>query len=245
MALTYKYQDVLSMIKTFPSGAENHFAPLVCNVATNLIWHAYDWRESLTDLPPFYLIPSEQDHRMPPAIVPTDFHSLRKVTLCQYTQGALWKADMTPLKDLSLTHIESPPTAISYEASFAGFRVHPRVPANMGCPEWFIEGTYKKRPAKILNTTLDTVLPFDDMYLNVWIEAFQWAYFKVLGSPTAGQAQVQGGMIYYTGQMANAVAAIEVMANNEGYNDGDGQVSPSAPLVAGRTGLAGNGMGLF
>lgn len=233
MALTYTYADLLSMIKTYPKAVEDHFAPIVCNLATSLIWHAFDWRASLVALPPFYLVPGEQDHYLPPAIIPSNFHGLRKVELCQYTSGGVNKHELVPLKDLQLTHIKRIPSAISYEASISGFRLHPRVPENMGPPHWFIEGTYKSRPTKITNTTLNTLLPFDDQYLYVWIDTMQWAYDKVSRSPNAGQVQMNGPQVLYTGQLANAMASISAMAENEGFNDGDAQISPGTSLTAG------------
>lgn len=237
MAATYTYNDLLSMVKTFPRDQQNNLAPVLCNLATNLIWHAYDWRESISVLPPFYLIPGEQDHRLPPIIVPTNFHGFRKTDLARYTSGAIAKSPLEPIKDLALTHIQAPPTAISYEKSFEGFRLHPRVPFNIGSPTWFVEGTYKARPTKITNTTMDSTLPFDDQYLNVWVEALQWAYLKMSNSPSAGLAQINGPQTVFSGQLANAMAAIDVMAANEGLNDSDAQIAPSSPLVPGGLGI--------
>lgn len=238
MAKTLRYTDVLDVAgKGLPKRLEDNFASMAANSGTNLVWYAYDWRESLKVLPPFYLVAGEQDHTIPPAIVPTDFHGLRKAVLSRYTQGAITKMELDVIRDLFPTHIKAVPNAISYEPSVSGFRVHPRVPDNVGAPEWFIEGTYKCRPTLITNSTLSTLLPFDDMYFNVQVEAVRWAMLMLSGSPNAGTTQVQNGATAHTGQLATAISFIEMMAAQEGINSGDINIHPAEPLVAGGGGI--------
>jgi len=234
MAKTFTYTDVLTVIgKSLPKAIEDQFSSLAANIGTNLIWYGFDWRDSIKTLPPFYLIANEQDHNIPLATVPSNFHGLRKCQLRHYTEGAIAEFDLFIAKDLLVTHIKAIPHSISYEPTVAGFRVFPRVPANIGAPEWFIEGTYKSRPTKITNATLNTVLPFDDMYFNVMVEAVRWAFLMLSGSPQAGQVQMQNGQIIRSGQIANALAAIEQMATQEGINDGDVRIYPNEALVPG------------
>ena len=222
MAKTFTYTDVLNVVgKAVPKTIEDQFSSLACNVGTNLAWYGYDWRESLKTLPPFYLIANEQDHKLPPAIVPSDFHGLRKCQLSQIQNTSIHKRPLDPTKDLQLTHIKDIPKSIAYEPSISGFRLFPRVPENMGAPEWFVEGTYKCRPTKITNVTLSTTLPFDDMYFNVLVECVRWGFQMLSGSPVAAQ------------QLPLALTAIDQMATQEGLNDGDPRISPSEALIGG------------
>jgi len=232
MAKTFTYTDILDVVgKSLPKILEDQFSSLACNAGTNLAWYAYDWRESLKTLPPFYLTANQQDHNLPLAIVPSDFHGLRKTQLVRYTDQAISKQDLFVAKDLLLTHIKDIPHSISYEASIIGFRLFPRVPNNIGTPNWFVEGTYKARPTLVTNGALNTPLPFDDMYFNVLVECIRWAMLMLAGIPTAGQAQMQSGQVIYTGQLAQALSAIEMMASQEGVNDGDVRISPDQALV--------------
>lgn len=234
MARTLRYSDILEVVTlTLPKDVAAQYVSVAANLATNLIWYAYDWRESLEPLRPFYLIPGEQDFKTQFSVLPADFHSLRKCQLCRYSNGTLFKWDMDVTKDLLLTHIKGTPRSIAYEPTTASFRLFPRVSDSLGCPEWFIEGTYKKRPAAITNATIETFLPFDDMYQNVWIEVLRWAFLSAAGSPAAGEVQMNGSQIVYTGQLGKAMAAVEGMAQSEGSQDGDPHIAPSEPLVGG------------
>ncbi len=48
MAATYTYADLVLMVsKGFPSPFVEQYQGIVCNLATNLIWYSYDWRESI------------------------------------------------------------------------------------------------------------------------------------------------------------------------------------------------------
>lgn len=235
MAATLKYSDVLSMVdKIMPSPVVAQYQGIVCNAATDLIWMAYDWKESLAPLPPFYLVPNEQDILPPMSAIPSDFQGFRKVTLCQYATGCVGKATMTVKKDLQLTNVVGLPSCIEYNAANRAFRVFPRTPSNIGAPFYFIEGTYKKRPTLITNSTLNTVIPFDDFYLPVFIEAFRWAFYAL-----SGQSKAQE-------QYPVALEAINRMASNEGLNEGDIFIAPATSLVGGYSGFPNSGAyGIF
>lgn len=237
---TLRYSDILSIVsKGTPRVAEAEFSSVASNLATNLIWYAFDWRESLEELPPFYLIPGVQDYGTPFTVIPQNFHGLRKAFLGRLNYVKY--PQMAVAKDLEKTHIQGIPTAISYEASLDAFRVHP-IPNNLSAPTWWIEGTYKKRPSAITNSTLNTLLPFDDMYLNVWVEALRWAMYHLLGSEKAGVAVYQNGQLVSTGQLGTAMAAIEKMASTEGLEQGDVFLHPENALVSGGTGFSGNSL---
>jgi hypothetical protein len=58
MAATLKYTDILNMLqRQIPRVTEDMHADSIINAGLNFIWMAYDWRESLSEFTPFYLIP--------------------------------------------------------------------------------------------------------------------------------------------------------------------------------------------
>ena len=63
MAATLKYTDILNMLqRQIPRVTEDMHADSIINAGLNFIWMAYDWRESLSEFTPFYLIPGRQDY---------------------------------------------------------------------------------------------------------------------------------------------------------------------------------------
>src|SRR5574341_1952942 len=101
MAATYTYADVLNVIRPMSaSGAEDRLAATICNVATAFIWNGYDFRETLGELPAFYLIPNEQDHGPPFSVVPSDFIGLRKADLVRLTSAPPTRTELNVLKDI-------------------------------------------------------------------------------------------------------------------------------------------------
>lgn len=240
MANTYKYEDALALCQRYGSKVDDGlFASQVCNIATNLIWMAFDWRESLATLPPFYLIGGEQDYPLPTSSLPTDFHSLRQIYLTRLNDGNPVRDLLVNKNTLELTHLKSIPRCISYEPSIGGFRLFPRPSENMGAPQWLVEGTYKKRPVQITQGTLNTLLPFDDLYIQVWLDAMIYAYRKLQGAES-GDVTYQNGNRVYTGQLAKAMAAIEEMACQEGIQGGEYTIAPAEPLSQGSFSFSNN-----
>ncbi len=243
MAITYTFSDVMNAAqRTFSRQVESDAAAFVCNIFMNEIWNKYDWRESLTVLPPFYLIPNEQDHGTPAVAVPSDFLGLRQAYLTRLTSTPVYRVPLTVLKNLNLTTLYGPPGQIGFDSGKQSFRVFPRVPANMGSPEWCIQGDYKKRPTKITAANLSsTLLPFDDLYLSNMIEVFKWAAWQMAGDQRAGGVQVNSsGNAVFTGQYANAQEAIYKMAENEGFELGDVNIAPREPLAVTSQNMTGN-----
>ena len=233
MALTFTYADALNFIRNqVPAAAEEQKAPIICNIGTNLIWNAFDWRETIEVLPPFWLSPEVQDYGAPLVIVPADFLGLREAQVTDLSSIPPAKYPIRILKFLEPTHMKDLPRSISYEPSVNSFRVFPRVPDSIGAARWKIDGVYKKRPMLLTSTNYTaTILPFDDLYFQVWIEVLRWASFSAVGDQRAGQAVQRGnGSVQYTGQLANAMAFIQAMAANEGFNLGDTTVAPSEGL---------------
>lgn len=222
MGQTYYYSDVVNMISpNISRNVEASTAAHVCNIVTNEIWKRFDWRESLATLPPFYLVPREQDYGAPAVSVPTDFMGLRQAFYTNLNSSPVYYFPLTYARDLGTTSVEGFPTSISYQRDKAAFRVFPLVPANFGAPYYMITGTYKKEPTKVTAANYtNTYLPFEDIYLEVWLEGLKWAFWNLQGDQ---RAMDQYGLFRI---------AIEQMASNEGLELAD-------PILAPREGLVG------
>lgn len=230
---TYTYGDVLSIAgKVTTRPVEDAHAQFIANAANNLIWMRYDWRETIATLPPFFLIPDEQDHGAPQVSIPTDFFGLRTAWIQRNLSAPPTRIRLAIIKNLEVTHVRSLPNAITYNSAADAFRVFPRVPPNIGSPDYMVCGEYKIRPTKVTATTLaTTTLPFDDVYFQVWVDVMKWAILNFGGDPRAGEVSVQNGQTIYTGQLARAIAAIDEMATHEGLELGDPVIAPAEPLI--------------
>jgi len=230
----YTYHDVLSMIDSsvHRKTIETRGTTMV-NLALHEIWDAYDWADTIADLPPFFLVPSTQDY--PDSLYgvkPSDFLGFRQVRFVYLGADPPVKRAMGPQKHLELTENADFPHAISYQKSFDGFRVFPRPAENMGAPLYMVEGTYKKEPTIIATGALDTNLTFGDDFLTTWIEGLKWAGWVLSGDERAGQKIENQGTLQFSGQIGTFQAAIEMKAMEYGLNDGDVHVAPAEPLVA-------------
>lgn len=247
MGLTYTYSDALNFLQNqIPAVTQDSKAAAICNIGTNLIWNAFDWRETIEILPPFWLSPGTQDYGAPLVIVPADFLGLRAVYLTDLSSIPPAKYSRRSLRFLEPTSAQGLPDAMSYEPSTNCFRVFPRTSDGLSAARWKVDGTYKKRPTLVTATNyIATVLPFDDLYFQVWLETLRWAGFSAVGDQRAGQAiQRPNGSVQYFGQLGTAMAFIHGMAANEGFNLGDSTVAPSEALSAGG-GSWSNGISLF
>lgn len=229
---TFTFDNVLRMVgRHVPRNVMDDHSADICNLAYNKIWHRYDWRESLKTLPPFYLIPGEQEIGAPFVSVPNDFAGLRKVDYVYVASDPPTRRPLKVIKDLNITHVQYFPHAIDYNMDTQAFRVFPRSPINVGCPNYQIEGTYKCLPTKILPTTLTTTIPTKDDLIQMWIEGMKWAAFTFAGDQKAGQVQKQGGNTMCSGQLAIFMQTMDECAQNEGLELGDVNISPSEPLA--------------
>lgn len=238
MANTTTFSDVLNIVgKQIPRVGEDYMSGVISSLALNLIWHEYDWRDSLATLPPFYVIAGEQDHFRPIANIPADFWGLRQTFITRILSGIVETHEMMVIKDLRITNLKALPSSICWDPTFTGFRLFPRMPLGMSAPNYFVQGTYKKLATKITALTINSIIPWDDQYLPNFIAVFRWAAFESMGDPHAGQVQYDGNKKVYTGQLALAMAMIDEMASWEGVNNGDPVVAPSQPLVGAGVGL--------
>jgi len=241
---TYTFLDAWNLArKQVTSSTEADHSAAICNLALNEIWNSWDWRESLADLPPFYLIPSEQDHGAPAVTIPANFMGLREAFLVCVNSEPAYRQELEVIKDLRLIHGRQIPHAISYEPSKNAFRLFPRVPDSFTAPNYMVDGIYKKRPTKITAANIqNTTLPFDDVFLSVMLESIKWAAMRIGGDPRAGDLQIrQNGQRVYTGQYGIMKERIEEMAQTEAVDLGNPVIAPreAYPRVRGAGGYTG------
>lgn len=245
MAQTYTIAEALNLVSgQIRKDIEPTLSAYLANIAQNAIWNRYDWRETIADLPPFYIIGHEQDFGPPAVIVPSDFLGLREAYLVSTSATPSRRRELKVRRDLRATGTEALPDEISYEPAKKRFRVYPRVPGGVGATDWLIDGTYKIRPTKITANTLQTTLiPFDDLYFQVFCSALKWVAWDTAGDQRAGAVNIQNGRPVYTGQLGVMHDQIDQMAESEGLNLGDPDIAPTEPLVY-PGGYYGNFLGL-
>lgn len=233
MAKTYKVGQALSMLQTKMKTPDlTPFAAVICDEAMSEIWNAYDWRGSLAELPPFYLMALEQDYGPPLSAVPTDFLQLREA---QY-RDVHGNGSIQPLEvraNLSRTDLAGMPTDISYEPEVISFRVHPMPGSGMAPNRYQVEGKYKKRYTKVTNENLlSLTFPWDDMYFYVYRRVLYWKALEEIGSQLAGTiTYYPDGSVAATGAAANAWNAIQEMLRREGGAEAPENISPSEELA--------------
>jgi hypothetical protein len=219
MARTYTWQDALTRVASYGARAtEDSGAVFAMNEAQNLIWESYHWRETLKELPPFWIIDVEQDYGAPTYAVPTDFLSLTRAYLINV--DGLVRTDLDCRRDIQKTRILALPTALGYAPETETFRVWPRPPYGMGPMLWLVEGVYKFRPTKVTVDNMgSSLLPWDDRHFAAVCAALHWALTPTM-SPNKDQL------------LNVAMGEINLMAMREGLADGDPHgVSPDEGLV--------------
>lgn len=224
MASTLKYTDILNMIqRQIPRIAEDIHAETIVNAGLNMIWMAYNWRESISEITPFYLIPGRQDYPGDIITIPADMHGLQQVFLTYLGGNIASKYPLKVIKQIQKTALYGEPRSITYMTQISGnksgYRVEFRPVQSYGAPYYMIEGTYKKRTPVITAQTLNTTITFDDMYQGVLFDACLYQAKRLAG------AQDAGNFYQY------AQASIYAMASSEGLADGESNFAPSEPLV--------------
>lgn len=243
MAITYTFFDIVGMVgDAVGTAAEAYKAPMACNLAVNHIWTAFPWRQSLGELPPFYIVPGEQTYGPPAVSVPADFLGLERAfhEIRTSSGGVPIVRDLRYIRDIATTDQQDYPKVIGYEGSTRSFKISPRPLTSFGAPWHLIGGKYKKvltltrksngaTVSKVTGEYLDDIyLPFDDLYVHVMAEGVKWAYWVLNSDQRAGGVQVQNGVTSYYGQFGVFHAAIAKMALDEGIALGQPQAGPSA-----------------
>ena len=226
-------------------------AEYTADLTTKLIdrvWK-YDWRETLGDLPPFYVLPLKQDYGKPIYAVPTDFAGLRKATLVRVSDsqssGSATSTTITPqykpliiMGRLTPTFTSGIPESIGFDPATHSFRIFPLLSQGPSTNEWIVEGVYKKLPQTNLYDTTNGVgaprlaseitganfmsclLPLDDRYYNMMSEL-------ALALARKQEAPVKDA--YQLDQYAEALIADA--ARDEQVDVGSAYVSPRESLI--------------
>lgn len=232
--MAYTYDQMLRILtRQVPKNIVEDHGSEICNLATQEVWRKYDWRETLKTLPPFYLIPNQQDYGAPFVSVPTDFYGIRQAYYSYLGQTPTLRRMLKVVKDLQLTTARAIPSSICYNPDTSSFRVFPRVPEGCGAPNYMIDGTYKKLPTAITTSNMTSTLPIAPMYFQMWLSGFLWAGKMLMGDPGAGQSQYGDGQVSYTGYLANFQLHMDRAAESEGLELGDPTIAPSEPLIWG------------
>ncbi len=230
MASSFSVGEALSIAnRAFPRDIEADHAAYIANIAMNEVWHAYDWRVSIKELPPFWLIPLIQDYGAPYYAVPLDFYGLRQAYLVQTTSSPLpRREEMKVIKNIRREYLRGLPRDIGYVPETRSFRVYPQIPENIGASQFLVDGTYKKLAPQVTATTLQTTaIPFDDIYLQNYVEALRWAASAVQDNPNKAMKKQE---LHY---------CLQEMADQEGLELGNQVTAPSEGLVGG------DGVGYF
>jgi hypothetical protein len=219
MASTYTWQDAISFVsqqkqRTYVDSAVG----FAVNMTQNALWEAFDWRETLGDLPPFWLNPKFQDYGSPVVEIPDDFLGLRQAWLID-VDGRL-RRELTVKGKINQTTNWNIPSDIGYVPEKQAFRVWPKPPDGVGWTRWLIEGIYKKLPVKLTLATLNTPIPWDDRYFTTVTAGLEWAL-----TPTSQvQERMQNFSVFR--------AMVQDMAKKEGFELGAPQgIAPQNPLV--------------
>lgn len=246
-----RFMDAIAAAAGATPGLDSFRQAMACNLALGRIWRAYDWRESIAELPPFNLVPGRQDYGAPWVYVPDDFLGLRKAYHWNYSSGSAGArpTEMNVVRDLAsaqVTSLGAPmriDESICYHEPLQCFRILPVPASNMAAPYHVVDGKYKTVPKVTLasdNTVVNritasnianAILPFDDLYFEVWVQAVKWALMTLAHSPGTTAAQIQGTSAYTGGQEAVMESAIRQMARNENLELANRQQFPREVLA--------------
>lgn len=226
---TYTWGDAISLVGQFHNrNFEASFAAMVADQAQSAIWHSADWTVTIGELPPFWLVPLEQDYGAPVATIPADFAGLRQGYLVNTLQNPPRSAPLGVNRFLQQTELLGAPANLSYEHSNKKFRVFPRPSGNFGCPNFLITGTYKKLPTKLTPTTyLSALVPWDDEDFNTVVSVTRLTFYNLLRDQSPDYAR------RYMEMYPVAEALLQKMMADEGLNTGDQLISPSGVLPLG------------
>jgi len=241
MARTITFGKLISALQhQIPRMKEEIFAADYCGQLINKIWDFADWRESLAELPPFYVVGDRQDYGAPIYAIPSDFQGLRMATLVQLVDGdnsvVFNKTPMATKTRQQGAIRYGTPDVLSYEPSSSTFKVFPILPANVPTNQFMVEGVYKTLPRTNLLDTYKGVgipllasqinrenytkalLPLDDRHYNT-MEAVM---STIARSPANANERLANDQYIHM--------LLEEAAIKEGFEIGSGTFSPDEPL---------------
>lgn len=224
MSSTYSAYDAYLYAQKFLSGQDlDRFVPRILDDVHRMFWMYAPWRWTLGLFPTFNLAGSTQDYVV---TLPSDFLFLQEARILDGKNsihvhcGALFP---------SLVGLQSgQPSQASIQTvnNNTVVRISP-APGQFptGAPAQVFTALYKKSAPKMDATTCKTSggLLIPDEYFWVYQEGVLWRAMYWAQDPRAGDAQVQGDKIAFTGQRAAFEAAMQQLAETEKLNRVDEQ----------------------
>jgi len=222
MAITYTWQDALNVAKpSYRTSTDQSALTFALNMAVSECWLGWDWRDSIANLPPFWLVPGVQDYGSPFVSVPTNFYGLREVYLvCLNVTPVPSSTPIKVVSNLEQTGAYGLPNTICYRSAAQAFRIHPAAGLSCACPQYLINGTYKIQPPKIARDGVASLILWDDIYFETFVQFLVWANLFCSGDRKAAIEQ-----------KAIAKQTLFEAAQHADLEDGDPVVSPTEGLT--------------
>lgn len=240
MASTYTPQDAVDYLAKFVNGVPvTDIDSQVCDFVKRIIWLAYPWRFSLSELTAINLVDGTQDYA----------YTSDSTTLFRLVSARVYRTDITspgnPVKDVMIMSWIEP--APADRISFPNFRsiAHNRITskirfeAPIAIPSGQtlqLKGEYQKFATKITDANMSQAAALDslpDEYFHMFCQGLLWQLFKFTRDKRAGTAQLVNGQVVYTGQLGEFHDSIVACMQAEGWGQGETRF-PDDPLgVAG------------
>ncbi|CAB4142843.1 hypothetical protein UFOVP434_43 [uncultured Caudovirales phage] len=185
----------------------------VLNDAARYFWRAAPWRWTLGNLTTVTLVNNTQDYTV---TLPTDFEYAVSANLIN-AEKIPKELEIVPFIPLEGTKFGQPGSiAITGEGALGNYRFSP-VPNGYTGTLPLLTGSYKRQYTKLTETTIFTAgsLIFPDVYIDAFRHAVLYYAYKYADDQRAGNIQVAGKNITYTGQRAEMEAAIEEIRQRE------------------------------
>ena len=189
------------------------------NKAIAAMWQAYDWRGTVSSLPPFWVAPLVQDYGAPFYSVPTDFLGIREAYLVCLNGVPPVKREIEVQKYIQETGLLGLPTRMCYLDAIQGFRLWPLPPTGAASPLYLIDGTYKKVPPRILRSNLGDTLLWQDLYFDTFVEACAWSALVCQGRRKEAMEQY-----------AVFLHSLAVATNTDSLEQGEPAIHPTEGL---------------
>jgi hypothetical protein len=225
MTTSYTYADILSIARpNIAQRGDDMFSATLCNMATEAIWNAYDWHETVEPGAAFYVVPGVQDYPFPLAEIPQSFYGFRRIQLVDIESGSasiLQVGTVAQRRHLERTSTVGIPSLISYLPEVQAYRVWPRPSTGLPPTRYIIQYTYKKMWTRVQPDSLHTLLPLPDTLMPAFVLGLIWASAKL----TIGNPQIVDS------HYAALLREIQRKAEDYGLADGDVLHAPAEPLA--------------
>jgi hypothetical protein len=220
--------------------AEEVYAAEYCQALIDRIWTFADWRESLTALPPFYLVGDKADYGPPIYAVPQDFMGLRSATLRIVYDGDNVTSSTKPLtckSRQSTGHMRyGEPEVLSFEPSVQSFRVFPILGIGTTPTQYIVEGVYKTLPkTNLLDTSVGVGIPI--LASQITRENYTKCLLPLDDRHYATMQRVLKAIVKAPANLSEEIGTSQYIdsllysvATQEGVEIGSGSIAPEEPL---------------